>query len=86
MAQQKQKPVHEIRVGRIRATIWANGDKTGKVWLKTTLSRLYKDGDQWKDTTSYDADDLPVVAKVADMAFAWIRGQEVPADPVEAVE
>ena len=40
-----------------------------------TLSRLYKDGDNWRDTTSFGRDDLPLLAKVADMAHSWIFQQ-----------
>ena len=84
MAQKKEKPVHEIRLGRIRAAIWANEADNRQVWFNVTVSRLYKDGDQWKDTSTYRRDDLPIVAKVVDMAYAWIWGQDVPADPDEA--
>jgi hypothetical protein len=86
MAQQRQKPVHEIRLGRIRAAIWANEADNRHVWFNVTVSRLYKDGEQWKDTSTYRRDDLPIVAKVVDMAYAWIWGQEVSADPDEANE
>ena len=41
-----------------------------------TLSRLYKDGDQWKDSTSFGRDDLPLVAKVADLCHTWIFQQK----------
>jgi hypothetical protein len=73
---QKLKPAHEIRLGRIRAAIWANQADNREVWFNVTVSRLYKDGEQWKDTTAFGRDDLPIVAKVADMAYAWIWGQE----------
>ncbi|MGA2254518.1 MAG: hypothetical protein ABSG53_07650 [Thermoguttaceae bacterium] len=73
---QKLKPAHEIRLGRIRAVIWANHADSREVWFNVTVSRLYKDGEQWKDTTSFGRDDLPIVAKVADMAYAWIWGQD----------
>ena len=44
-----QKPVDEIRIGRVKATTWRNGtDERHNV----TFSRLYKDGDQWKSTQS----------------------------------
>ena len=86
MAQKKQEPVHKITLGRIVAAIWANKTKDGRVWFNVTVTRSYKDGDQWKDTSTYSRDDLPIVAKVADMAYAWIWGQDVPADPDEALE
>jgi hypothetical protein len=40
-----------------------------------TISRLYKDGDQWKDSTSFGRDDLPLVAKVVELAHTWIFEQ-----------
>ncbi len=68
---EKKKPAHEIRLGRIRATIWANETGQDDVWFNVTITRLYNDGDGWKDTTSFRRDDLPVVSKVADMAYSW---------------
>ena len=60
------RPVHEIRMGRIRAAIWENETQNG-TRHNVTLSRLYKDDDdEWKDSTSFGRDDLPLVAKVAD--------------------
>ena len=66
-----KRPVHEIRLGRIRAAIWQNETETG-LRHNVTLSRLYKDGDDWKDSTSFGRDDLPLVAKVSDQAHSWI--------------
>lgn len=73
MAQQKtkSKPVHEIRLGRIRAAIWANNTQNGTKH-NVTVSRLYKDGDDWKDSSSFGRDDLPLVSKVVDQAHTWI--------------
>jgi hypothetical protein len=34
--------------------------------------RLYRDGDEWKTTASFGRDDLPLVSKAAEMAYAWI--------------
>ena len=42
-----------------------------------TVSRLYKDGDDWKDSTSFGRDDLPLLAKVADLSHSWIFEQSV---------
>ena len=70
----KQRPAHEIRLGRIKATIWANqGDKG--TWYNVTLSRNYKDGEEWKSSASFGRDELLTVAKAADMANTWIHGQ-----------
>jgi hypothetical protein len=67
----KNRPVHEIRLGRIRAAIWQNETDNG-LRHNVTVSRLYKDGDDWRDSTSFGRDDLPLVAKVCDQAHSWI--------------
>ena len=56
--QTKARPVHEVRLGRIKAAIWENETQNG-TRHNVTLSRLYKDGDDWKDSTSFGRDDLP---------------------------
>lgn len=67
------KPVHEVRLGRIRASIWANPTE-GDVRYSVTITRLYKptDAEKWASTDSFYRDDLLVVAKVADLANTWI--------------
>jgi hypothetical protein len=70
----KQRPAHEIRLGRIKATIWANQNDNG-TWYNVVLSRNYKDGDEWKSSSSFGRDELLTVAKVADLANSWIHGQ-----------
>jgi hypothetical protein len=70
----KQKPAHEIRLGRVKATIWANETENG-TRHNVTVSRIYKDGEDWKQTASFGRDDLPLVAKVVDLAHLWIYEQ-----------
>lgn len=70
----KNRPVHEVRFGRIRAAIWQNETENG-TRHNVTITRLYKDGDDWKDSTSFGRDDLPLVAKVCDQAHSWIFEQ-----------
>ena len=70
----KNRPVHEVRFGRIRAAIWQNETENGPRH-NVTITRLYKDGDDWKDSTSFGRDDLPLAAKVCDQAHTWIFEQ-----------
>ena len=65
------RPVHEIRIGRVRAADWENETQNG-TRHNVTLSRLYKDGDDWRDSTSFGRDDLAHVVKVAELAHSWI--------------
>ena len=71
MAKTRPQPVHEIRMGAIKATIWENQTQTG-IRHNVTVSRFYKDGEEWKQTESFGRDDLPVLAKVVDFAHTWI--------------
>ena len=66
-----QKPVDEIRIGRVKAAIWRNGtDEQPR--HNVTFERLYKEADQWKTTQSFGRNDLLVLAKVADQAHSRI--------------
>jgi len=71
---EKQKPVHQIRLGRIKAAIWSNDTDKG-TRMNVTVSRLYKDGNAWKDSGSFGLDDLPMVAEVSRLAWLWIFEQ-----------
>lgn len=70
----KQKPAYEFRLGRIRAAVWANGGESGTRY-NVTFSRLYKEGDEWRNSTSYGREDLPLLMKVADWAHSWTYEQ-----------
>ena len=65
------RPVHEVRIGLIKGAIWANQTDDG-VRHNVTFERSYKDGEDWKTTTSFGRDDLLTLAKVADLAHSWI--------------
>jgi hypothetical protein len=65
------KPVHEVRLGSIKAAIWENQTENG-TRFNVTVSRIYKDGEQWKSTDSFGRDDLLLLAKVVDLAHSWI--------------
>jgi len=68
------KPANEIKLGRIKATIWANETSSG-IRHNVSVERLYKDGDKWKTTTSFGRDDLPLVCKALDQAHTWILSE-----------
>ena len=59
----RRRPVHEIRFGNIKAAVWENQNANGS-WHSVSLSRSYKDGEEWRNVDSFGKDDLLVVAKV----------------------
>ena len=74
-AEPKAKPVHEVRLGRIKAAVWANETENG-VRHNVTFTRLYKDDQgRWQDSASFGREDLPLLVKVADQAHTWIYQQ-----------
>lgn len=70
------RPVHEIRIGSVKAAVWRNETAMGPRF-NATLSRLYKEGDDWRSTDSLGRDDLLTAAKVLDLVHTWIIGQPV---------
>jgi hypothetical protein len=85
MQTQKQKPIHEVRLGSIKAAVWKNDTENGTRY-NVTFSRIYKDGDQWKSTDSFGRDDLLIVGKVADQAHSWIFAQAQTQDEEKATK
>jgi hypothetical protein len=74
------KPVHEIRVGGIRASIWRNESDKGPRF-NTTFERSFRDGDEWKTSDSFGRDDLLTLGFVAQEALRWIVDQRQQAQP-----
>lgn len=69
------KPAVEIRFGLIKACVWHSMTRAGERY-NVTLTRLYRNGDQWKESTHFGRDDLLVAAKVLDQAHSWIFQQD----------
>ena len=65
------KSVPQISIGSLKAAILPN-DTEGRIRYTITFSHLYKDGEQWKTTQTFDHNDLLVLAKVADQAHTGI--------------
>ena len=76
---EKMKPAHEIKLGRIKAVIWANETEKGNRY-NVQLKRIYRvdekdrgeDDTGWREVDSFGRDDLLQVAKVSDMAHSWM--------------
>jgi hypothetical protein len=47
----KVKPVHQIRLGNIKAAIWENITESGRQF-NVTFERLFKKGDEWQSSDS----------------------------------
>lgn len=67
----KRKPVHEVRRGLIKASIWRKKTQSGPRYTITVV-RLYRNGDVWKQSTRFGRNDIPLVRLVLDLARTWI--------------
>ena len=65
------KPVAELRIGAVKATVWEN-EVGGISRHNVTFSRIYRDADQWKTTHSFGFNNLLILAKLADQAHTLI--------------
>ena len=69
----KEKPVHEVRIGRVKAVVWSNQTESG-TRHNVTLKRIFKrdSNSQWEQSDSFGRDDLPLVMEVTRQAWLWI--------------
>jgi hypothetical protein len=67
----KNDPAHIIRFGLIKGEIFRR-DTTSGAFFNVKLTRMFRNGDQWKESHQFGRDDLLVAAKVLDLAHSWI--------------
>jgi hypothetical protein len=73
MSESKNEPAARVRMSTIQASIWRNESPDGKAYFSTTFERRYLDKDgKWKNSTSFSADELLLLAKVADLAHTEV--------------
>ena len=68
------RPVHEIRLGKVKAAIWKNDTDAG-IRYSVSFVRIFKTEEGWDSSPTFGRDELPLVAKVADMVHTWIYQQ-----------
>ena len=69
-----RKPIYEIRRGLIKVRVWQKRTRSG-LRFTVTLSRMFRNGDVWKESTRFGRDDIPLVKLVLDEAHTWIHMQ-----------
>jgi hypothetical protein len=79
MAQSSTKPLKVFRLRGISASVFENHSKNTEratTFHKVSLQRTYKDGDEFKTTTSFGRDELPVCMHLMQQAWAFILDAE----------
>ena len=71
-----QKPEKKFSCGPISASIWANTKTvTGETvkFYSVTITKAFKEDEEWKHTNSFDVEDLPKVVLVGNEGYKYIR-------------
>ena len=55
---ENNRPVHQVRIGRIKAAVFENGDNAPR---KVQFTALYKEGEEWRGSESFAREDLPLL-------------------------
>ena len=77
----RNKPVHKIRDGALCVNIWRNeftDNQTGEVrtFYTMDMKRSYKRDEDWKETTSINADDGLRVSNLFNRAHNWVMDRK----------
>jgi hypothetical protein len=71
------KPAYSQKLGAIRLSIWENVTENGVAWHNTAITRSYKEGDSWREATTFNGlGDLAQVAAAVGMAQEWIKSRQ----------
>lgn len=69
-----QQPIHTIRVGGTKASIWANNRGDGRVLHTTSIVRSYQtESGDWKETNTFLPNQLPELVLASQKAFEFIH-------------
>lgn len=80
----KNSPEKVIRIGFVSASVFVNqvqGDSGTREVRNVNLQRRYKDGDEWKSSTSFGLADLPVAIRVLQPAQQHVEAVEMTSEP-----
>jgi hypothetical protein len=67
--QEKQKPRATYQVGAAKVTVWENEGKYG-TWKNFQVEKVYKKGDEWLTTNSFDEKELLQLKAAIDKAIS----------------
>lgn len=63
--EKKNRPLKSFKLGGVEVSAWENVRKDGNRNISFTVQKRFKDGDEWKSTTTFYHADLLVLSKLA---------------------
>ena len=76
MERSTSKPAQVFRARGVSASVFKKQSGKDTPFFKVAIQRTYKDGDDFKTTSSFGRDELPLVAHVANQAWEFVLEQE----------
>jgi hypothetical protein len=67
--QTKQKPKATYQVGSAKVVVWVNKREDGTTWKNFKVEKVYKKGDQWATSNSFDETELLELRSAIDKAI-----------------
>ena len=75
-AEKHKGPVKRFFSMPLEVTVWENEGKEGRIYNTVKLEKVYKKNDDWKKTTSMNANDLPKAVMLMQKAFEFLQIDE----------
>jgi hypothetical protein len=78
------KPEKVFRVGSVSASVFKNTVETqnGKRDMRNVaLQRAYRDGEEWKNTSTFGLAEVPQALAVLDLALRYLSNKEADVTP-----
>src|SRR2546423_499930 len=78
-SQAPNRPVRVFRLRGVKVAVFENRAETegrGSLYHKVSIQRIYREGEEFKTTTSLGRDDLPVVRLLLERAWEFILEAE----------
>jgi hypothetical protein len=69
-----REPVYTLRHGLIKVRVWRSRTQSG-VRHSVAVTRLFRNGDVWKESTRFGRNDIPLIRLALDEAYTWIYSQ-----------
>jgi hypothetical protein len=71
------KPEKVFRIGSVSASVFVNEIEPGKRQVRNVnLQKRYRDGEEWKTSTSFGLAELPQAMSVLDLAMKYVADKE----------
>jgi len=70
-----RQPAHEIRRGLIVVRIWNKPSRKSHGYT-TSIVRMFRNGADWKESSRFGPEDIPVVRLALDAAFVWMLANQ----------